>query len=647
MKIKFLLMFFIVGLFATAIMSVDAMSQDFTNEDCLDCHIDKELVKTNEAGKDDSLYVDIEKFSKSVHGEFLCIECHTDIEELPHDEEIGHPNCNMCHEDAEEEYLESIHGKSHEEGNLETPYCSTCHTSHYVFPSDDSASTMFILNQPKVCAQCHSNEEIVKKYNIPIYKPCEAYKTSVHFVAAKEKGILHAAKCTDCHGAHNTQPSNHPSSLTNKFNIPKMCSACHDSVYSEYKESVHGGNATDSPVCTDCHTEHAIKSHTDPASTVFTAVVSKTTCPRCHEAEQIISKYRLNKEAVDSYNDSYHGLANRSGSVVTANCASCHGVHNIRPSDDPKSLIHKDNLRETCGECHPGITDKVAIGKVHIKASLESDKILYYVTWFYIFMIFGVIGGMVFHNGIDFLKKLKAKFKGHADHTLGEEFTGREFERLSGNERIQHFILMSTFTTLVITGFALKFPEAWWAAPFTQWEGAFAFRGMLHRIAGGLMMLLSIYHVFYIIFNKRGQKHILAMLPKFKDAIDVVQMIQFNLGLAKEKPKFEHYNYIEKMEYWALIWGTFVMGATGFILWFENLAMKYFPKWITDVSTIIHYYEAILATLAIIVWHFYYQFFDPHIYPMNTTCLTGKMSEKQMMEEHRLEYDKLTEDDNN
>ena len=91
-----------------------------------------------------------------------------------------------------------------------------------------------------------------------------------------------------------------------------------------------------------------------------------------------------------------------------------------------------------------------------------------------------------------------------------------------------------------------------------------------------------------------------------------------------------------------MIWGTIVMSVTGFILWFENLAMKYFPKWITDVSTAIHFYEAVLATLAIIVWHFYYQFLDPHVYPMNFTCITGKMSEEDMKEEHPLEYEKLT-----
>jgi formate dehydrogenase gamma subunit len=622
-----------------------AFGQEITNAECMDCHSDPDLIITAEDGTELTLYIDIENFSKSTHREFSCVECHDNISELPHEEGIDRPDCNMCHEDSESEYMDSIHGKNLLEGHVDAPNCRHCHTSHYVLPSVNPASTLFIYNQPKVCSKCHSNPEIVKKYNIPIVSPCEVYKTSIHFKAAVEDECFYAAKCTDCHGGHNIQSSSHPFSLTNKFNIPKTCSSCHYTVYKEYIESVHGigllAGATDSPVCTDCHTEHAIKTHADPTSTVFSAVISKTTCPRCHEAEQIISKYDLKKEAVESYNDSYHGLANRSGAIVTANCASCHGVHNIRPSDDPKSSIHKDNLRETCGVCHTGITDRVAIGDVHVKATKQSAVLIYYVTWFYIFLIIIVIGGMFLHNALDFFHKVRAKFRGshHSNHPEGS--TGMEFVRLSLNERIQHFVLMGTFVTLVLTGFALKYPEAWWASPFTRWEGAFAVRGLLHRIAGGLMLLLSAYHVLYIIFTTRGNRHILAMIPKFKDLKDIIHMIRFNLGFVKERPKFEYYNYIEKAEYFGLIWGTFVMGVTGIILWFENTAMKYFPKWVTDVSTVIHFYEAILATLAIIVWHFYHQFYDPHVYPMNTTCLTGKITEKQMMEEHGLEYDRL------
>ncbi|MBN2090782.1 cytochrome b/b6 domain-containing protein, partial [candidate division KSB1 bacterium] len=171
--------------------------------------------------------------------------------------------------------------------------------------------------------------------------------------------------------------------------------------------------------------------------------------------------------------------------------------------------------------------------------------------------------------------------------------------------------------------------------------GTVDIRGLFHRGAAVVMVALAFYHVWYLIFTKRGRQQLKDFLPGLKDIWDVIGMVKYNLGLSSQRPEFERYNYAEKAEYWALIWGTIVMGITGFILWFPNITMAYFPKWLTDVSTTVHYYEAILATLAIIVWHFYFQFLDPHVYPFNFTCMTGKISEEALREEHKLEYERL------
>ena len=105
-------------------------------------------------------------------------------------------------------------------------------------------------------------------------------------------------------------------------------------------------------------------------------------------------------------------------------------------------------------------------------------------------------------------------------------------------------------------------------------------------------------------------------------------MLRYNLGLLPEKPRFDRFSYIEKAEYWALIWGI-VMGGTGMILWFDN------TSWLSlklgfDIAQSVHYYEAWLATLAIIVWHFYFVIFNPGVYPMNLAWLTGQVSEREM-----------------
>lgn len=639
-------MFYAVILCCFILPVTGSFCSDFSNEDCMECHSDSTLTKMSEKGVEVPLYVDLSKFSASLHGEFQCTECHASITELPHEEELKKPDCGLCHEDVTEVYLKSYHGHALAEGDLDAPCCWCCHSKHYIYPKDDSLSTINPLNQPKTCARCHSDPTLVEKHRIPIPDPSEAYQKSIHYKRIREEEIISSATCSDCHGAHDLQPATHPGSMINRMNVPKTCSKCHEEIYKVYMESVHGqgllAGASESPVCTDCHSEHSIKEHTDPTSTVFTTVVSKRTCAHCHEAEQIISKYGLTEAPVNSYNDSYHGLAVRGGSTVAANCASCHGVHDIRPSSDPKSSIHKDNLMKTCAKCHPGISANVAVGKVHIKPTSESDRLIYYISKIYIILIFVVIGGMLLHNGLDFLKKARAKYKNIHSHS-DTKVSANEFVRLNLNERVQHVLLMVSFFILVFTGFALKYPESWWAAPLVRWEGAFAFRGLLHRIAGAVMIALSFYHLFYIGITRRGRRHLIDLFPRWKDVSDVIQMVKYYIGLAKDKPRFARYNYMEKAEYWALVWGTIVMSVTGVILWYENLAMKFFPKWVSDVSTVIHLYEAILATLAIIVWHFYFQFLDPHVYPMNFTCITGKISEEDMKEEHPLEYEKLTD----
>jgi len=632
----------LIFMIATAV----TYGQDITKEDCLECHGDKDLTKVTDKGTEKSLFIDDQKFTNSLHGDFSCLDCHSDIIEIPHEENLKLPDCNLCHEEIAEEYLQSFHGQALVQQKEYAPYCWDCHGTHYVYSMDDSLSLTNPVNLPNTCATCHSDPTVVQKYHISIPNPSQAYTQSIHYRVIVDSGVVISATCSACHGAHTLQPANDPNSMIHRTKIPETCSNCHGEAFDEYMNSIHGqallAGVTDAPVCTDCHSEHSIKARTDPSSNIFTSVISQTTCSQCHESEKLNSKYGLQSNVVATYNDSYHGLANRGGSVVTANCASCHGHHAVLPSSDPNSMVHKDNLPATCGKCHPGVTSQVTMGAVHVSASRDSSKLLYYVTNIYISLIIMVIGGMVLHNGLDFIKKLRAKFRGTEEHPV-YTFEGKEFVRLTLNERIQHFLLMFSFFVLVWTGFAAKFPEAWWAAPLIRWDGAFVFRGWLHRIAGAIMIILALYHLGYLVLTGRGRQHLKDFLPVMKDAWDVIDMFKYYIGLSKEKPEFARYNYIEKAEYWALIWGTVVMSLTGLVLWFNNLAMKYFPKWTTDLSTVIHYYEAILATLAIIVWHFYFQFLDPHVYPMNTTCITGKMTEEDMIKEHALEYKKLTE----
>ena len=224
----------------------------------------------------------------------------------------------------------------------------------------------------------------------------------------------------------------------------------------------------------------------------------------------------------------------------------------------------------------------------------------------------------------------------------------KKYLRMTLNERVQHFLLLSSFITLVITGFALKFPEALWVRWFRDVFGsnAFEFRSDLHRIAAVIMVAVSFYHLGYISFTKRGRKLVSDLWFRKSDITDLSQTFKYFTGKKKDRPKFGRFSYIEKMEYWAVVWGTIVMGITGSLLWFENTFLPVISNSGMDIATAIHYYEAILASLAILVWHFYFVIYNPDVYPMNRAWFTGFLTEEEMEKEHPLELEKiLTEED--
>lgn len=219
----------------------------------------------------------------------------------------------------------------------------------------------------------------------------------------------------------------------------------------------------------------------------------------------------------------------------------------------------------------------------------------------------------------------------------------KKYLRMTLNERFQHVNLFINFTLLVITGFALKYPEAFWVSPITDVPLGMTFRGFLHRLCGVLTLTLGGYHILYCAFTERGRQILKDMIPGLKDAKDLWETLKNNLFINRpaKEIKMGRFNFREKLEYLGLIWGTIVMTVTGFILWFKTEWLLYFPMWTYDVARAIHFYEAILATLTIIVWHFYSVVFNPDIYPMNWAWITGNLTEHEMKEEHGLELEKI------
>jgi formate dehydrogenase gamma subunit len=210
------------------------------------------------------------------------------------------------------------------------------------------------------------------------------------------------------------------------------------------------------------------------------------------------------------------------------------------------------------------------------------------------------------------------------------------------HERLQHAALAISFIALVLTGFMLHYPDAWWVAAIRSVSSqAFVARALLHRFAGVILIVAGLWHAGYLGLTAKGRRLFMDLLPRWQDVTDPWRVLCYNLGFAPAKPKFGRFSYVEKAEYWALIWGTLLMGVTGVILWFDNTSMGLLTKLGFDIARIVHFYEAILATLAILVWHFYFVIFNPDVYPMNLAWLTGRVSEHEMHEDHPLELERL------
>jgi cytochrome b subunit of formate dehydrogenase len=376
----------------------------------------------------------------------------------------------------------------------------------------------------------------------------------------------------------------------------------------------------DAPVCVDCHGEHLILEPKNPSSPVNVANVSSETCGRCHGSARMARLYDLPADRVPSYADSYHGLALKGGKLTAANCASCHGVHNIFKSADARSTVNAANLPKTCGQCHQG-ADKAdySIGPIHVQTGTgPNHPVVKYIRWTYWVLIPATLGFMLLHNLLDLLSKLIRRRPRHE--------SGEVVMRMNLWFRLAHWGIMASFPTLVVTGFALKYPDSWWAKPLLIWEASTGVRGGLHRVAAVVMISATIYHLIHVIMRRRDRSFLWSMFPTINDARDIVDVFLYNLGISEKEPKFAKFNYAEKMEYWAFMWGTLVMAVSGFLLWFDNFVLRHFPKWVTDAATAIHWYEALLATFAILIWHFYLVIFDPMVYPMDTAWLDGKIS---------------------
>jgi len=539
----------------------------------------------------------------------------------------------------------------------DSTFCLGCHGGDHPRPEAakvDPALLGVSVHQGLACVDCHLDVRALPHAQAARVDCARCHDQDASGVTGRHPSLrsAHQARhipatgkrpdCVDCHGTHDIAPSPARHALAGRQQMPARCGACHREVAAGYAESVHGralaaGNA-DVPTCATCHPEHPGSRPAGRQGVAVSGVVA--TCVSCHDDPGLQRRYAIPAQRLVSFLGSYHGAASELGDSRSANCASCHGTHRILPSRDPRSTVNKANLAHTCGRCHPGAGVHFTQGSVHLRPSPRQDRAVFWVRTAYQVFIACLMSVFLGYITLDLWARRRERRGGPPPHARRDE---PQFQRLTLNQRVQHWVLITSFVTLMVTGLPLTAPHSPLSQGVVTFLGGMGARAILHRLAAVLLMLLVGYHGLYVLFSKRGYWEFRQLIPVPRDGLDLLHMLGYYLGLVPTRPEFGRYNYIEKFEYLAVGWGSVVMICTGLLLWAPHLSLLVLPKWLMDVALVAHGWEAILAFLAIIVWHMYNVHWNPSVFPMSKVWLTGKIGLTEFRENHPLEYKRLQE----
>jgi len=420
------------------------------------------------------------------------------------------------------------------------------------------------------------------------------------------------------------------------------CTDCHDDVTEVWRESIHGaGPRTDTgvrrPGCVSCHGPlHA--GTTSPADK--RAMTAR--CIACHEFG-VGEPGSTDAYVADTYRDTIHGKMIALGNYQAAACFDCHGAHDIRAVDDPRATVYPDNRAATCRKCHPGATDSFTAAISHQPHTIDADFWAWATALGFSVLTVGTLLMLFVHLGLDLFHAVRNALTngeppehGPASAPLAAD---DEVVRFDGHIRLQHALMIVSFVTLALTGWPLKSAAVGTSSGFVQALGGQAALAVIHRCAGALLIFVTFYHLIYLFVRWRRGEISTDMIPGIKDAKDLGGNVLFYLGLRRERPKFGKYTYYEKFDYWAIFWGVPIMAITGLVLWFPEIAARLLPGDFITLAFIAHSDEALLAILAIFLWHFYNQHLRPAVFPMSWVWITGRITGEALYDEHRLTYE--------
>ncbi len=558
------------------------------NERCLKCHGDvHEKTDTRDDGSVVEIFANPEIIKDSVHGERACTDCHATIDRVPH-----------------RKAPEVVVG------------CVECHRKTW----DEHRS---------------DPDDKFKRLGV-VMETIDAYYDSVHARPNRHDQSVTNATCYDCHDAHNIGSLGSHQRADHRLSNPEVCGECHKKQLKEYSGSVHGvavlqEKDSDSAVCSDCHTTHAIDS---PDSDKAKLAITKN-CGNCHE------------EAQRTYFDSYHGQVHRLGYTNTAKCYDCHGGHTVKGEDDPTSEIHANNRLENCRVCHEDANENFLTFWPHGDAD---DRENYPGLWFFkVFMQILIYSVMAFF----WVHVIMWLYREVVDYIQGKGFIEDlnkpdvvYFRRFPAVWRWIHGLFAISTMTLILTGTTLLFAHTDWAKAVVVFLGGTEMEGKIHRTAAIIWLSIFIIHLAIAISNIWSKRSTFkwfgstSMLPNWKDWDDLKGMFRWFVGRGP-RPEFSHWTYWQKFDYWAPFWGAAVIGSSGIMLFAPEATAQLLPGWMFNIATLVHAEEALLAAIFLNSVHFFNVHFRPERFPMSTTIFTGAIPIEEFKHDHRLEYERL------
>jgi cytochrome b subunit of formate dehydrogenase len=454
------------------------------------------------------------------------------------------------------------------------------------------------------------------------------------------------------------------------------CGGCHAGVLEDLQGSVHGrwlakDGAVAGATCQSCHGSlHEVAPAPAPADKAavrtYRLALSKR-CEACHGDPRFAHAAGLEAEVATNWKDSIHGRLVALGSGRAPLCVDCHGGlvgksghRSIAGGKVPESAVAAaDPIRpgdarvKTCAQCHPASNPGFAALIAH-RPLQDAGKIPHLVHIAFSYLTTLTLLFFAFHVLVDFIYELRRRAQkrklAHAEDPEAHEVV----QRFDIHQRIQHWLMLTGVILLGITGWPLRGAGAGVGAldidmaqrvasgsRFMALLGGPHGAGIVHRVAAVLIMLSGAYHLVYLATLAKKKILPFSMLPLPQDAIQIRDNILFMLGLKKERPRFDRFNYLEKFDYWAVFWGIVMMVGSGFIFWFPAELSRFLPTWLVSSALIVHGEEATLAILFLFVVHFYNVHLKPSIFPMNWAWLTGQTTVEFMKDEHPAEYDRV------